>query len=275
MAIFPKNDVVVQTLTAQGYTGTYNDLLTKYLREKQYRISASLTDLLAEWDGTLDAVFRPSDVSGLHVWLDAADSTTLTVPNGKVEEWRDKSGNGNKVNQSTEANRPNSGVKYKNGYNTIDFDANTSDYLISSSPWTTPLTQPITVFIVSNTNSLNSTRYVFAGLNAGEAVFFKDSSNKYTMNAGASLADSSAIDTAFHCWTLEFNGASSDLSKDGTSVATGNAGANGLTGMALGSSRLGTLFHDGSIGEVLIYDGALSAGDITSIETYLSDKWGL
>lgn len=274
MAIFPKNDVVVQTLTAQGYTGTYNDLLTKYLRERQYRISASLTDLLATWDGTLDAVFRPSDVSGLHVWLDAADSTTLTVPNGKVEQWRDKSGNGNNVNQTTEANRPNSGVKYLNGYNTVDFDANTSDYLISDT-WSVALTQPITAFVVSNTNSLNSTRYIFAGLNAGEAIFFKDSSNKYTMNAGASLADSSAIDIAFHCWTLEFNGASSVLSKDGTSVASGNAGSNGLTGMALGSSRLGTLFHDGSIGEVLIYDGALSSGNITLIETYLSDKWGL
>jgi hypothetical protein len=39
--------------------------------------------------------FKPTDIGGCQLWLDAADATTLTLTGSIVTQWRDKSGSGN------------------------------------------------------------------------------------------------------------------------------------------------------------------------------------
>ena len=46
------------------------------------------------------------DVDGLTLWLDAADSSSITHSSNAVSQWSDKSGNGNHATQSTSANQP-------------------------------------------------------------------------------------------------------------------------------------------------------------------------
>jgi hypothetical protein len=50
--------------------------------------------------------FNPHMVSGLALWLDAADTTTITQSGGNVSQWNDKSGNGYNFAQGTSANQP-------------------------------------------------------------------------------------------------------------------------------------------------------------------------
>jgi len=50
--------------------------------------------------------FNPHMVSGLALWLDSADTTTITQSGGNVSQWNDKSGNGYNFAQGTSANQP-------------------------------------------------------------------------------------------------------------------------------------------------------------------------
>jgi hypothetical protein len=49
--------------------------------------------------------FDPRSVPGCSLWLDAADSSSITIATG-VSQWRDKSSNAYSLTQSTTASRP-------------------------------------------------------------------------------------------------------------------------------------------------------------------------
>ena len=66
----------------------------------------------------------PPAIQGLQLWLDAADTTTITQSSGSVSQWNDKSGNGNDVTQGTADNQPTTNASTQNGKNIIDFDGN-------------------------------------------------------------------------------------------------------------------------------------------------------
>jgi hypothetical protein len=65
----------------------------------------------------------------LVAWFDADDASTFTLNGTAVEEWRDKSGNGYLVSQSTGNNQP-ARTGTVRGRACIDFDG-TNDYLVS------------------------------------------------------------------------------------------------------------------------------------------------
>ncbi len=76
--------------------------------------------------------FAPIDISGLQLWLDAADTSTLydatvggnlvTANNSAVARWADKSGNNRHFTQSTANARPVLNTSNQNGKNVIYFD---------------------------------------------------------------------------------------------------------------------------------------------------------
>ena len=55
-------------------------------------------------------------------WLDASDSSTLTLSGNKVDAWADKSGNGRHVAQAVAGMRPDLDPGARNGRNVIRFD---------------------------------------------------------------------------------------------------------------------------------------------------------
>ena len=67
------------------------------------------------------ALWTPANLSGLVVWLDAADASTITLDVSKVSQWSDKSGNGNHAVQSTASSRPSYGAPTINLKNVINF----------------------------------------------------------------------------------------------------------------------------------------------------------
>ena len=60
-------------------------------------------------------ISSPSEISDLKLWLDASDDTTISHSSNAVNQWSDKSGNGNHAFQSTSANQPtitSSGIQF-------------------------------------------------------------------------------------------------------------------------------------------------------------------
>jgi len=62
--------------------------------------------------------WTPSQISTA-LWLDAADSSTITLNGSTVSQWNDKSGNGRHATQTTAANQPTYSVAALNGKSSI------------------------------------------------------------------------------------------------------------------------------------------------------------
>ena len=210
------------------------------------------------------AAFSPLDLSPV-LWLDAADTSTITEVGGAVSQWDDKSGNGNHVTQGTAALQPTSGTRTINGLNVIDF---ASDEMSAS----VVVAQPFSMWLVVETD-VTPARDGIAG-DANAYIVHYDNS-WIILSAGVNLISPSGSISANTPLMIGgvFNGLSSSLRKDGAVLATGNASTSGLSTFNVGNPSVGGF--DGTIGEAILISGIPSAGEIADTETYLADKWGI
>jgi hypothetical protein len=129
------------------------------------------------------------------------------------------------------------------------------------------LAQPFTVFTVAYPrvfgrdflwqNSAN-TSYVFQYDQATIRLYFG-----HTL---ISPLNTLAIQPALVTATVD---AYTTLRYQGTLVASGYAGTNGLDGFAIATSWYG------EVAEIIAVDGTLSAAQIAATENYLAGKWGI
>ena len=215
------------------------------------------------------AVFSPLDLNP-ELWLDAADTTTITESSGSVSQWDDKSGNGYNVTQGTGALQPATGIRTLNSLNVLDFDGST--YLQRAS--TPAVTQPNTIFMVVQTDVASGTLNFIDGSGASNRQLIRLRFSNWAMWAG-SFIQAGIGDTNPHIFRAVFDGSSSSLHVDAVSIVTGNAGANGLTGLTFGAAYTGGITLDGGIAEVIITNGILTADQIAATESYLAAKWGI
>ena len=73
--------------------------------------------------GVAKKLFSPSQISDLNLWLDAADSSSITHNSNAVSQWRDKSGND--YHASASSAYPTTGSDNINGKNVITLGSNT------------------------------------------------------------------------------------------------------------------------------------------------------
>jgi len=74
--------------------------------------------------GPVTAVSSPLDIAGCKLWLDADDASTFTLVSGNVSEWRDKSGSGvPHATQSSAASRPTRTASGLNGRAVVEFQS--------------------------------------------------------------------------------------------------------------------------------------------------------
>jgi len=229
--------------------------------------------------GAAGASFSPLDVSGLQLWLDASDETTITESSGSVSQWDDKSGNGNHVTQGTAASQPSTGVNTKNGRNVLTFAGN--EFFTRAH---IGLPQPFTIFAMARRTSSNvaqhTTFYAGSSDTSGGDVQYRadDGTGAVTGYAGSSIVrdGASQADGTWIQAAVVFNGASSKVYYDSTPT-TGNPGSDGLdnNSIAIGRRLRNTGAQDliGDIAELLVYDGALSNDDVLAIRNYFSVKW--
>lgn len=230
-------------------------------------MNPALRDILEE---STTAVFSPSSIAGLVLWLDAADASTITVDgSNNVSEWRDKSGNARHAAQSTALNRPSytSGGQV-NGINAPTFNG-TSHHLLTPS---VTQAQPTTVFVALRPTSNTLYRGVFDGTTARNAIYGLNG----TLNifAGTELVGTTALTlNSAAQLTAVFNGSSSSLRVNRSAQSSGNSGANSLSGNIY-IGRSSNTYWEGQIAEVVAYSAVLSASDRDAVETYLASKWG-
>ena len=218
---------------------------------------------------TSGSALSPADIAGLTLWLDASDTSTITESGGSVSQWDDKSGNGYHVAQATAARQPTTGTRTINSLNVIDFDGS-SDYIDNGS---LVLTQPFTEFMVFQQDNVDGIKTIRNSTNTQQAAFYT-SNFAYGLQIPPNNATGGTADLLAHYATLIFDDTNSRFDIDSTTVVT-TTGTTGFNGVRLGASGAGTNRLDGVIGEHLIFDRALSAGEIAEVEAYLQSKWNL
>ncbi len=98
--------------------------------------------------------FSPTDISGLELWLDAADSSTITTTSvGRVSQWSDKSGKDKHATQATDNIRPLFVPSVTNGLPGVRFD---SQYLNTSCLPATGANPRTLIAVLANVGQKNS-----------------------------------------------------------------------------------------------------------------------
>ena len=233
--------------------------------------------------------WTPSRLSSLGIWLDAADSSTVTTGTDGVSQWNDKSGNNRNAIQSTVASRAAYVQNGLNGNPSLQFDGTNDFYNVT----TGTIAQPMTVLWAGNSTGNNPGQtmdgaYIMDAVQTGNRVaiawnltgqssgngilwMWGGSGNFITTGTTTAWNAPSIVGAVFN------NGSSSTLFANGTSVATGVTGAGSLTELRLGA-RFNTVVADnafaGQYGEYILALGSLSTTDRQIAEGYLAWKWG-
>ena len=218
--------------------------------------------------------FSPTDVAGLTVWL-KADAITGLSDADPVTTWVDSSGNGNDATQATASKKPIYKTSIINGKPIVRFDG-TDDY-VRTGAFTATATAK-TIFCVFNSD-VDIWTYISDGQSHNRGCFLTEP-GKLTYHAGGGQISrtTSAHVGAFVYATIVDNGASSSVNHNGGTPTTGTVNSATYTAATVGTGGAeGTdePFFNGDVAEWLLYDGALSAGDISSVEGYLADKYAL
>jgi hypothetical protein len=222
--------------------------------------------------GAGGAAFSPTSVTGLAAWFKADAGTSTTTDGVAVSQWNDQSSGAHNLTQATGANQPLYKAAIQNGLPGVLFDGS-NDSLDSAG---VAVSQPNTTFVAMKavavgTNGPN----IVNGITTRQVIEVIFGTTNFGFYAGTSDISGGAADTSAHSFSAVFNGVSSQLWKDGTSIATGNPGANNLSGLRLGSfNNTATGGYNGYLFEVLLYSGALSTTDRQSVEGYLRSRWG-
>lgn len=214
----------------------------------------------------LSAAFSPLVLSNCAMWLDAADSTSITMSGSNVVRWNDKSGNtrhavatGNPQLGTTTTGRQAivlSGVEYFNVSGASTLSGGSSTVFIQASATTNSRNL---YNLWANSRSLTFQLYY----NGTDNLFFTSNTVFFNSNAMCCIVDdlSSTICSSF------FNGR-----PDNTITARA---VTPNTSFILGGNSGGTNPWIGNIQEMIYYNRALQRTERQQVEGYLAGKWGL
>lgn len=222
--------------------------------------------------------FAPDRISGLQLWLDASDSSTvyqssggnLSISDGDpVGQWLDKSGNGRHMGQADGTRKPSLKLAAKNGRNIIRLDG-VNDYLRNSFTGN----QPFSLYIVHKFTA-NSNSYIYDGSDSSRWYFITGGGTTY-ISAGIELNTSSfSIGTNYRLYRIRLDGASSTVFSNGVSVLSGNLGSASVNGLTLGANFLNNNPQSCDFAEVVGYGRILDSVDDGKITDYLNAKWSI
>jgi hypothetical protein len=231
--------------------------------------------------------FNPASISGIANWWDANDAATVTLNAGAVETWTSKAGLKSAATQTTANNRP--VTTTVNGKTALSFDG-TNDGLDFTG---TARTDETWICAVAQTADQSGQRSFLSdagdglGMSAtkGAAKFLEACFGSFTEGVGRlrpvyAVSPSAVLGPAV-CSVVRSAAAGGFVFIDGTARISGvNSAASFTTSASVTIRRIGyyssTLFQfQGWIGEILLYDRALSASERLKCERYLGKKWGI
>lgn len=225
--------------------------------------------------------FSPTDITWAamfwadqSLYQDTAAATPATADGDPVGRWNDGSGNSRNATQATSTKRPTLRTAHAsfNSQKVLEFDG-TDDVMATGSFDVAQAATHVVIAKSTNTSEgvlTDSTSFGFRQL------LSKINATQYRMYAGGSVLDITGADTSAHLLIATYNGTSSSLEKDGSSLMSGsNPGTQTLRGLGIGGSFGGSGAQlAGHIAFIGIKSGTLTAGEKSSLRTWAQGKYG-
>ena len=238
------------------------------------------------------ATFLLTQISGCRLWLDGADSTTITTVTG-VSQWNDKSGNAYNLTQGSTGSQPT-----RTG-NLLNFVSNY--YLNIPQAAINNLSTWSLFFVI---NPISSSNWIMAkqrdGVNTYNVLSMTYNTNNggnpqtgstgflywRSLNNAGQLVSTGAISTStLQIWNLTYDGTNLYLYINGAlekttagsfAISNDTSATNFTLGVWIQAS---TIINSGvtnfRLGEMLVYTTGLATSQRQQIEGYLAWKWGL
>ena len=237
--------------------------------------------------GIVDSrAFTPLDLSPA-LWLDAADTATITESGGSVSQWNDKSGNGRHVSQATAAQQPTTGAATHNGRNVVSF--NGSQDLRNAAPNLDSDLTIVSVFKVAAATTYTMPGIMLGSGNLGRPVDYwtTSTSTRRTYIDGrlaTTLGSNFKADHfIFKSWVLTYskNTAAStrvaEYVNNSQNFDVSDATSHTVSGQTLvvGRREDGVTRLNGQVAEAFIFAKVLSHVERSDLHIYLESKWGL
>jgi hypothetical protein len=219
------------------------------------------------------ALWIPKDVSGLVLWLCAADIPG--VDGDAITSWVDRSTAGNNMSQTTVAAKPTLKLNIANGQPVARFDG--GDSMVPTAEITG---SPVHIFAVLRPSNVANYYTIMGRTTTGALQLRQTNTGIMQMNkSGVALIGTASTPMS----AVQFNNINASYSNPNYAFrlngADDGSGASAQTVTAI--NRLGSNYtaspelYLGDMAEVLVFNSVLSAGDRGSIENYLKAKYGL
>lgn len=220
------------------------------------------------------AAFSPDDIAGLVAWFtpdfgtysDSGLTTPVSADGSAVGGWDNQATGVTDATQGTAGSRPTLKTNIQNGLPILRCDG--SDDFLGVTTYTTSAMTLLAVFKGEN--------MMFGGSAANEYVWAKNGSNAFEVSYGGGTFPTFAFTgqtTAFHLITIKHSGTNISVYKDGALVST-SAETAGQDLTYIGKYA-GGLNFSGDLGDVLLYNTAISDSDRETIEAFEMERWGL
>jgi hypothetical protein len=230
--------------------------------------------------------FSPAEISGLALWLDASDSSTLfqnsdgTVPatasSDPVGAWLDKSGNARHATQSVSGSRPT--ISAMGSRRALRLGASGAVSRLSLGNLSAAFPAAGNVFVAFQPNS--DSQYTLYSTRNNDDTYANTSTSLWGtwVNTRTSVT-SSRPSSGAHVANLYGTSGSFSVIEDGALIHSSSALAwepgNDHNIGSRPASAAGQTPLDGWIGEVIAYNRALTTAERQRLERYLAAKWGI
>lgn len=224
-----------------------------------------------------DAPFDPLSI-GWHTafWAEGSEFEALGLSDSDpVSSWPDEAAT-HDASQATGTRQPiyRASVAALNGQPGIEFD--TSDDYLQTAAFT-EISQPHTIVSVVRFTTTGQSRGTGAvahhGIASGKrAALFQSGAGNMGISAGTAITGGGQ-DTLAHLYIAEY-GATDTLAEDGTTIISGDAGAEGLTGLTLGAGFNIANFLGGYLAFLGLYDGTLTAQQKSDLLAWSKSHYG-
>ena len=211
--------------------------------------------------------FRPTQIPGCAVWLDAADASTFSYSGNFVTQWRDKSGNARHMNSS-------GSITYNTSQRRIELNGATNSFFTGAIA-SSGISNPSYVIVSRQIGGLGP---LFTR-ESNEFGYFPSHSNGtlYLQSADAAWATipSPVTNNMDFIHSIVYDASTVNLWLSGTNVVNSSRTAFTTSSLDIGTRRQNGELMTGYIYEFIVFNTTLTAAQRQQLESYLAQKWGL
>jgi hypothetical protein len=212
--------------------------------------------------------FNPTTISNIALWIDAADSSSITTSGGNITAITDKSGTGKSISvTATVGYTPNQAIV---------FTDTAGRFTVSGMP-----SQPYDVLVVSTANaSTGFFRTLLRTSGSSHPILLQGGTDNLGAWLGASFAQFGTLTQAPNEKALVYmtvlSNRTEQASKNGTIALTAPTGALAETAIFfIGNGAGGGGQQWGTLQEMVVYSRNITTLERQQLEGYLAWKWGL